>query len=50
MTKGEQCSSSAYWTCDCFEQPRLHHAAANWTLFVQKMGDFETNTDPSQSN
>jgi hypothetical protein len=30
-----------YWTYDCFEQPRLHHAATDWSLFVQKMGNFE---------
>jgi len=46
----ERVNGMLYWTYDCFEQPRLHHAATNWTLFVQKMGDFETNADPSPSN
>ena len=30
-----------YWTYDCFEQPKLYHAATDWELFVRKMGDFE---------
>jgi len=30
-----------FWTYDSFEQPRLYHAASDWSLFVQKMGDFE---------
>jgi hypothetical protein len=46
----ERVNGMLYWTYDCFEQSRLHHAAANWTLFVEKMGDFEKKTDPSQSN
>ncbi len=32
-----------FWTYDCFEQPRLYHAAKDWTLFVRKMGNFELN-------
>jgi len=31
-----------FWTYDGFEQKRLYHAASNWKLFVDKMGDFET--------
>ncbi len=30
-----------YWTYDCFEQPRLYHAASDWALFARKMGNFE---------
>ena len=30
-----------FWTYDCFEQARLYHAASDWPLFVEKMGDFE---------
>ena len=26
-----------YWTYDCFEQERLHHAASDWAQFVRKM-------------
>jgi hypothetical protein len=33
-----------YWTYDSLEQPRLYHAAIDWTLFVQKMGNFEKDT------
>ncbi|MDG1365125.1 MAG: hypothetical protein P8Q54_16785 [Akkermansiaceae bacterium] len=32
-----------FWTYDCFEQPRLYHAAKDWALFVRKMGNFESN-------
>ena len=31
-------SGMLYWTYDTFEQPRLHHAASDWPLFVKKMG------------
>jgi hypothetical protein len=30
-----------YWTYDCFEQPRLYHAATDWALFVETMGAFD---------
>jgi len=31
-----------YWTYDCHEQTEpLHHATANWKLFVEKMGNFQ---------
>jgi len=30
-----------FWTYDCFEQPRLYHAASDWPLFVRKMGNFK---------
>jgi hypothetical protein len=39
----ERMNGMLYWTYDCFEQPSLHHAAGDWKLFVQKMGDFEGN-------
>jgi hypothetical protein len=35
-----------FWTYDCFEQPRLYHAAKDWALFVRKMGSFELNKIP----
>jgi len=34
-----------YWTYDSLEQPKLHHAAIDWPLFVRKMGDFEKDTN-----
>jgi hypothetical protein len=37
----ERVNGMLYWTYDCFEQPSLHHAAKDWTLFVRKMGNFE---------
>lgn len=36
----ERVNGMLYWTYDCFEQPALHHAATDWTLFTGKMGDF----------
>lgn len=33
-------SGMLFWTYDCFEQPRLYHAATDWPLFVREMGDF----------
>ena len=46
----ERVNGMLYWTYDCFEQPSLHHAATDWTLFVQKMGSFEENAgkEPTQ--
>jgi hypothetical protein len=40
----ERVNGMLYWTYDCFEQPSLHHAAKDWTLFVRKMGNFEVST------
>jgi hypothetical protein len=37
----EGLSGMLYWTYDCFEQPRLHHAATNWALFTRKMSNFQ---------
>lgn len=36
----ENMNGMLYWTYDCFEQARLYHAAEDWDLFVQKMGNF----------
>jgi len=36
----EKVNGMLFWTYDCFEQPRLHHAATDWRLFVREMGDF----------
>jgi len=37
----ERMNGMLYWTYGCFEQPSLHHAAKDWTLFERKMGDFQ---------
>jgi len=37
----ERVNGLLYWTYDSFEQPRLHHAASDWALFVRRMGSFE---------
>ena len=37
----ERMNGMLYWTYDCFEQPSLHHAAKDWTLFERKMRDFQ---------
>lgn len=34
-----------YWTYDCFEQPKLYHAARDWELFVRKMGSFDKDAE-----
>jgi hypothetical protein len=36
----ERVNGMLYWTYDCFEQPSLHHAAKDWSLFVRRMGSF----------
>ncbi len=41
----ERMNGMLYWTYDCFEQPGMHHAAKDWTLFVRKMGSFEGERD-----
>jgi len=42
----EKVNGMLFWTYDCFEQPRLYHAASNWELFVGKMGNFEQGSGP----
>jgi hypothetical protein len=37
----ERVNGMLFWTYDCFEQPKLYHAARDWELFVRKMGSFE---------
>jgi hypothetical protein len=41
LALAEGVNGMLYWTYDCFEQPRLYHAASDWALFVRKMGSFE---------
>ena len=41
LALNEGMNGMLYWTYNCFEQPRLYHAATDWRLFVRKMGDFE---------
>ena len=41
----ERMDGMLYWTYDCLEQPRLHHAVTDWPLFVRGMGDFSQPTD-----
>ena len=43
LATAERFDGMLYWTYDCFEQPRLYHAAGDWALFVRKMGSFEPN-------
>ncbi len=37
----ERLNGLLYWTYDCSEQPGLHAATTDWTLFVQRLGSFE---------
>jgi len=41
LALNERMNGMLYWTYDCFEQPSMHHAAKDWTLFVRTMKNFD---------